>query len=46
MSCRVSFFKTLLSTDGHQYRCLQQSIACDPSRQKRRRGRRGGQTSI
>jgi hypothetical protein len=26
MSYRVSFFKNLLSTDGHQFRCLQQSI--------------------
>jgi hypothetical protein len=23
---RVSFFKNLLSSDGHQFRCLQQSI--------------------
>ena len=26
MSYRVSFFKNLPSTDGHQFRCLQQSI--------------------
>jgi hypothetical protein len=26
MSYRVSFFKNLVSTDGHQFRCLQQSI--------------------
>jgi len=26
MSYRVSFFKALLSSDGHQFRCLQQSI--------------------
>jgi hypothetical protein len=26
MSYRVSFFKELLSSDGHQFRCLQQSI--------------------
>jgi hypothetical protein len=26
MSYWVSFFKNLLSTDGHQFRCLQQSI--------------------
>jgi hypothetical protein len=26
MSYRVIFFKNLLSTDGHQFRCLQQSI--------------------
>jgi hypothetical protein len=26
MSYRVSFFKALLSSDGHQLRCLQQSI--------------------
>ena len=26
MSYRVSFFKNLLSTDGDQFRCLQQSI--------------------
>jgi hypothetical protein len=23
---RVSFFKNLLSSDGHQFRCLQQSV--------------------
>jgi hypothetical protein len=23
---RVSFFKTLLSSDGHQFKCLQQKI--------------------
>ena len=26
MNYRVSFFKDLLSSDGHQFRCLQQSI--------------------
>ena len=26
MSYRVSFFKALLSSDGHQFQCLQQSI--------------------
>ena len=26
MNYRVSFFKALLSSDGHQFRCLQQSI--------------------
>ena len=26
MSYRVGFFKALLSSDGHQFRCLQQSI--------------------
>lgn len=25
-SYRVDFFKTLLSSDGHQFKCLQQSI--------------------
>jgi len=35
-SYRVSFFKDLLSSDGHPFRCLQQTIqvrrARDPSR--------------
>jgi hypothetical protein len=26
MNYRVSFFKNLLSDDGHEFRCLQQSI--------------------
>jgi hypothetical protein len=26
MSYRVSFFKDLISSDGHQFRCLQQNI--------------------
>ena len=26
MNYRVNFFKDLLSSDGHQFRCLQQSI--------------------
>jgi hypothetical protein len=26
MNYRVSFFKDLLSSDGHQFRCLQRSI--------------------
>jgi hypothetical protein len=26
MSSRVSFFEDLLSSDGHQFRCLQRSI--------------------
>lgn len=30
MSYRVSFFKDLLSSDGHQFRCLQQMA--QPSR--------------
>ena len=34
MSYRVSFFKELLSPDGHHFRCLQQSIVIRRARSK------------
>ena len=36
MSYRVSFFKELLSSDGHHFRCLQQSIVIRRARSEER----------
>jgi hypothetical protein len=36
MSYRVSFFKKLLSSDGHHFRCLQQSIVIRRARSDER----------
>jgi hypothetical protein len=36
MSYRVSFFKELLSSDGHHFRCLQQSIVIRRARSDER----------